>query len=809
MSTFKRQKTVLLAAIVLGLALLLARGNAGAQAPAPVNEIRFSFWGDFNDLDLWKKICARFEEKNPGLRIRQEYITGDYAQKLQLQLISNTAADLILMDDENYPGYAVRNYLEDLRPRFEQDKAELRGDDFLPTSLDSFTYDGFFGGMPWGGFPVLVFYNKDLFDAAGVPYPSPDWTWDDFRAVARALTKDTNKDGVNDQFGAAVSSSFLDLEPLVWSYGGDIINAERTKSIINRNAWLDVFKLLQTMKFEDRVTPWEAQQEGMDRQVQLLTGRLGMVMSGWYFALTLSKVEGGMHWGVADMPWGPDRKHRYSRVSWDGISINNASSPEKKDAAWRFIKFLLSEETQALVGGEGRSVPVRRADAEKHFVAVDPEVRGLALRAIEYGKLTPVTPYYEQMKQAIQKTSKKLELEDASRRMDPETALNTIEKDLDAVLTKELPRWSGEKVKTPAPWYLNALIAILLLSVFGTVVFFFGRASSTQESEWENVKYMFRSKMGRIEALFGILFASPWMIGVSLFLAFPIYFSIVLSFSEWDPYDPVGERSFVGFANFVEAFNDPLVYKALWNTGVYAITAVPLGLAISLGLALLLNRPIRGIGIVRTIFYLPTVVSGVATAVLWMYLFNPVFGPINTALHKINMLLNWALDWAPYLAWINLPEPHWLSDPNWAKPAMILMMLWGSGGASMLIFLAGLQSVPEQLYEAADLDGAGRWRKFWNVTLPMITPMLYFNLIMGMIGALQIFMQAFVMVGKEGGVDNSLLFYVLYLYKQAFIEYRMGYASALAWILFVIILTLTMFVVRSSALWVYYEGEKR
>ncbi len=321
------------------------------------------------------------------------------------------------------------------------------------------------------------------------------------------------------------------------------------------------------------------------------------------------------------------------------------------------------------------------------------------------------------------------------------------------------------------------------------------------------LRHMLKSRMARAEAAYGLLLASPWLLGLLIFTAWPIGFSIVLSFSEWDPYVPVEHRRYIGLENYIRAFTgDPLMWKSLYNTFYYAFFAVPLSLAASLGLALLLNQKVRGIAVFRTLFYIPSVVGGVATSILWLYIFNPVFGPINGFLRKSNAFFD-GFSWFD-LSWIDLPEPMWISDAQWAKPALIVMHLWGAGGAGMLIFLAGLQGVPEELYEVAELDGAGRLRKFWNVTLPLITPTVYFNLIMGIIAALQVFMQAYVLTqGQGGGTDNSLLFYVLHLYYKAFIEYDMGYAAALAWILFVIILAFTMLVVRSSRRWVYYEGE--
>jgi multiple sugar transport system permease protein len=261
----------------------------------------------------------------------------------------------------------------------------------------------------------------------------------------------------------------------------------------------------------------------------------------------------------------------------------------------------------------------------------------------------------------------------------------------------------------------------------------------------------------------------------------------------------------VGFDHYLRAITgDPMMWLALKNTFAYAIVAVPLGIMASLGLAMLLNQKIRGITIFRTAFYIPSIVGGVATSILWIYIFNPTFGPLNGFLRYMNQLL----DASVVLAFINLPEPGWITDPAWSKPALIIMSLWGAGGAGMLIFLAGLQGVPDDLYEVAELDGASRLRKFWNITLPMLTPTIYFNFIMGLIGALQVFMQAYVMTDGKGGAEKALLFYVLYLYQKAFVEFDMGYACALAWILFVIILTLTTAVIKSSALWVYYEGEK-
>jgi multiple sugar transport system permease protein len=302
----------------------------------------------------------------------------------------------------------------------------------------------------------------------------------------------------------------------------------------------------------------------------------------------------------------------------------------------------------------------------------------------------------------------------------------------------------------------------------------------------------------------GYLFASPWIVGFSVLTLGAMLFSLFLSFTRWDAHTPLDEIALVGAANYKEMFlEDELFYKALYNTAYYTFFSVPLRVTVALLLAVLLNQKVRGIAFFRTVFYLPSIVVGAATAVVWSWVFNPSYGILNLALHKVNVLLD-----TMHLGFINLPEPAWLESELWSKPALIIMSVWGLG-SSMLIYLAGLQSVPGHLYEVAELDGASPVRKFWNITVPMITPTIFFNLVMSVIGAFQVFTQVYVITPNHmGGPNNSTLAYVLYLYRKAFDELRMGYACALAWVLFVIILFFTLLIIRSSALWVYYEGER-
>ena len=806
---------LLLALVASGSLPCYGQAESARAASGGRSVVRFSFWGNFKDLEFFKTIKANFEAENPDITINLEYITGDYGRKLPLLLVSNTAADIILMDDETYPSYAVRGYLEDLAPYIERDRAEIGLDDFLPTSLESFNYRGFQGGIPWDGLSVLIFYNKDLFDEVGIPYPREDWTWAEFRDIARRLTKDLDGDGRPDQFGSNLSYGFLGAEPLIWSFGGEILDKDRTHCALNSPEGLEAIQFLYDMKYKDHSIAWTGEMEGLLTEVQLLTGRVAMTLAGTYLMVTLESTKGGMRWDVANIPYGP-RGERYTRVSWDGISIN--ARTRYKAEAWRFIKFLLNESSQRIIGETGRGMPVRRQYVIKYYVKQDvPYHKALALEATSYGKCTPMTAKYNELDYAMTEVFDLLNTEysatDKTRgRINPEQGLARIEAAVNTVMAKELASWRKSTGAMKPAGTRSSSHDVLMLLVIPVLVFsgvlaglkFSARLRAAFVRKIDEVRDILRSRMGRGEAFYGVLFAAPWLTGLCVFTLFPIGFSVLLSLSEWDPYDPIVNRTFVGIGNYARALTgDPLVWKALYNTFAYAIFSVPLGLMTSLGLALLLNQKIRGITIFRTVFYVPSIVGGVATSILWLYIFNPVFGPLNGAIHTVN---GW-LHSSAVLAFITLPEPGWLVDPAWAKPSLILMSLWGAGGAGMLIFLAGLQGVPDQLYEVAELDGAGRLRKFWNITLPMLTPTIYFNFIMGIIGSLQVFMQAFVMTEGTGGIDKSLLFYVLYLYQKAFVEYDMGYACALAWILFIIILTLTLGVIKSSAVWVYYEGE--
>ena len=298
-------------------------------------------------------------------------------------------------------------------------------------------------------------------------------------------------------------------------------------------------------------------------------------------------------------------------------------------------------------------------------------------------------------------------------------------------------------------------------------------------------------KLNLRENIEGYLFISPWILGMVFFALGPILASFGLAFTRWNLFT---EPEYVGWANFQKLAHDPLFYKSVFNTIYYTVFAVPLGLVLALGLAMLVNHRLRGVNFFRTAFFLPNVVAGIAMLLLWKWLFDPNFG-----------LINLFLDWTGLMAvleWIGLGRPQWISSRTGAMPGMIFMSIWGLGG-SMMIFLAGLQNIPRELIEAAELDGAGPWKRFRYVTLPLLTPTIFFLMMVGVIASLQIFNQAYVMT--QGGPAHATLFYVLYLFQTAFERFQMGYACAMALVLFIITLIVSLIQLAMSKKWVHYQ----
>lgn len=294
-----------------------------------------------------------------------------------------------------------------------------------------------------------------------------------------------------------------------------------------------------------------------------------------------------------------------------------------------------------------------------------------------------------------------------------------------------------------------------------------------------------RSALAREEMLYGYLIVGLWLFGFIVFTAGPIIASFIFSFTEWDSLTP---PKFIGFKNYIDAFySDELFIKSLYNTGYYTALVVPLNLFLIILISNALRHDSKFTQALRAIYFLPSILPGVASTLIWMYMFNPEYG-----------IVNWAL------TSLGLPKVLWLQDPKTSKITLAFLGLWGVGG-NLPLFLGALKGIPEQLYEATRIDGGGNFACFRYITLPMLTPIIFFNIVTSIIGTFQVFTSAYIATG--GGPENSTLFYVLHLYNNAFSYFKMGYASSLAWILFLILLLLTVLQFKLGQYWIYYEVE--
>lgn len=293
------------------------------------------------------------------------------------------------------------------------------------------------------------------------------------------------------------------------------------------------------------------------------------------------------------------------------------------------------------------------------------------------------------------------------------------------------------------------------------------------------------SPAARREAITFYILISPWLLGLLIFIVYPMARSLYLALTQYQ----IGrEPVYIGLDNFTRLLNDGDFWRSLRVTGLYVLGSVPGSTVIAIGIAMLLAQKVRGVSIWRTIYFLPSVVAPIAVAVLWFYVFNPQYGLINTL-----------------LGYLGIEGPGWITSEDWALPSLVLMSWWTVGG-QVIIYLAGLKNIPKEFYEVAEIDGAGPWARFWNITIPMLSPTIFFNVILGFIGAFQVFEGPLVLT--NGGPNKATLTYMLNLYQEAFQMGSLGYASALAWVLFLVIMTLTVLIIRSSSVWVYYETER-
>jgi multiple sugar transport system permease protein len=752
--------------LLFSVSLCLCGFSAAADAPAKTKVVFWNLFTTGDQLDVITELVNRFNQSNAAYRVEKVDIPYQHIHAKMLPAIAGgTPPDVSIFDRFLVASYAARGAFLPLDDRIAA--ASIRGEDFFDAPWGECLYNAQQFAVPYDTDVRVMYYNKKAFLDAGLDPEKPPRVWSELREYSKKLTK-RRKDGHFDQVGfVPIWGNVGALYLYGWQKGAHFTSPDGRTVTLNHPKNVEAMTWIRDVIRDYGLENLTTLSSGFGAEAQnpFITGKIAMTVLDVGELSTIQKYGAGLEWGAAPCPYADDGVP----ATWSGgFSLIIPRAARSTDGAWEFCRFILSEPSQRYMATSSNKLPALRAAANDPFFQQSAFWR-LAVDQMKYSHYRPITPVgakvIEEMYRAVDLV--------ARGDLEPQVALDIATRESQ----KELDRFLSETGGPPVNWtavfaVLGSIVAVLLLF----------RAWHS----WRRIKAL---SLQRHEALAGYCFAAPAILGLALFTLGPILAAFTYSFMHYEILTP-GE--WVGVDNYKRLFTtDRYFMVALWNTFYFTALAVPLSISLSLALAMLLNMQIGGRALYRTCFYIPTVVPAVAGTLLWMWLFNAEYGLINVVLN-----------------FLGVPEVPWLTNKYWTKPALIIMGLWGVGGG-MIIFLAALQGVPRQLYEAADIDGAGPWKKFRHITLPMISPAMFFMLVMGVIGALQVFTQAYLMNAGGGGPSDSLLFYVLYLFREAFQHLHMGYAAAMAWVLFLMILVITgvQFVVARR--WVYYEGARQ
>jgi ABC-type sugar transport system permease subunit/ABC-type glycerol-3-phosphate transport system substrate-binding protein len=801
----------------------------GCFAPeVPPGKIKLVVWGmqlGEETAGLEARIAA-FEKMHPNIVVS---VLGMGAgnmdpQKLMTSIVGNVPPDVIHQDRFTIGDWASRDTflpLDNLIARDRNKPFGVRPQDYYPACWREATYTNPKTGekhvfaIPDSTDDRALFYNKALFREAGIVdskgNPKPPRTWDELLQDAIKLTK-YNPDGTINRIGFIPNYGNSWLYLYAWQNDGEFMSPDGKRCTMNAKPNVEALaymvKVYDALGGIDKISAFQSgfQPNELD---PFLTGKVAMKIDGSWVPASIARYKPDLDFGVAPAPVPADRYYHRGRFAHDkdtfvtwagGFSYAIPRGARHIEAAWEFIKWMTSpqaalidaEATKEYDASKGRpfvpSLSANRVTNQVVFAKYGPKdpkfkkAMELFISMMDHARFRPVTfvgqRLWDEQVRAMDVAT--------HHQKSPQAALDEATR----VVQHELDKVFEEDTYPLIP----ASVPIALSVITGCIVF--GLAL------WRVFQIRRMRQLGRVEAIAGYVFIAPWLLGFLIFTAGPMIASLYFSFCDYDVLHPA---RWVGLHNYAEMFGRDDGYYlrvSLFNAMYVAVIGIPLGIVTSLAVAMLLNAKVKGMSFYRTAFYLPSIVPVVASAVLWIWLLN---GDPNRGL--IDAAWKATLD-----RWFGLAPPGWLADAAWSKPALILQGLWGAG-SGMILWLAGLQGIPQHLYEAAEIDGAGWWAKFRNVTVPMLSPYIFFNVIMGIIGTLQQFDSVYVLSGGDlsqpAGPLDSLLMPVLYLFKNAFQYFKMGFASALAWFLFVIILLLTLIQLKLAPKWVYYEAEKR
>ncbi len=701
------------------------------------SEVTLDFWEFAVGEELMRSLLNKFEAQNPGIRVRFQQLSWDYGlDKIITAIAAGTAPDVVELGTDMVPQFSSSGVLVDLT----EELAPLKERYLL---WEPVTYRDRVYGMPWLAGTRILFYNRDLFAQAGLSPDRAPATWPELFEAARAV------DALGPEvygIGLYVSEEYAPWQqflPFAWGNGGQVLDKNWTRCL------LDQPPVVEALRFYHSLKPHALLQHQEQVNQLFAEGRVGIQLSGsWNFA-GIPRLNPGLNYGVALMPLPAEGKGTPASFA-GGEMLVILKKAKHRDAGLKLIRFLAEEEqAMAIVEAQRNVVPTVVSATRHPYYTGHPEQK-VVFEQARYAVAPPAHPAWGPMQKEITRMLDAVLLDDR----DPEQALRAVTVKINALLTTpEVKGRFGDAV------VFGAFLAVLGAAAVAGVVF--RRRKAGRRAAAHTFSSLATSG----------LFLSPWLFVFLGFSLIPLLHSLILSFSRYNLLS--AEIGFVGIRNFLEVIGEKDFRMSLWNTLFFATGTIPPTMALALFAAVLINTRIPFKRLYQAGLFLPVATSVIVIAMIFTYLYAQD-GLVNRV-----------------LAWLNLPvpSPSWLLNKQWALPAIMFMNIWASFGYYMVLFLAGLQTIPSELYEAASIDGANDWQKFRYITLPQLKPIVLLATVINTIRALQVFPEVFAMTqGGPGGATSTV---VWYLYETGFSRFDMGHAAAVGYLLFLVTMCLS------------------
>jgi len=795
------------------LSLVLACGSVALHAqPKPI-----VIWGRApgpDDKGI-ERVMQVFNKRHPQYKIRALSMGAGAMnpQKLMTAIVGKVAPDLVYQDRFTISDWASRNAFIALDPFIERDKSDPlcpKADGYYEAPWKEAMWDGKVYGIPSGVDDRVLYYNKTLFAkhadelrAAGLDPTRPPHTWSDVLKYSKVLTE-KNPDGTLKVAGFMPNYGNSWLYLYSFQMNGTFLSPDGRHCTLNSK---EVQEALKFMKDGYDIIGGYGTAKNFESGFQnnendaFIVGKVAMKIDGDWIINSLARYGPSLQFAVGPAPEPDDRvahkgafaNEKDTDITWSGgFSWCIPLGAKNVDGAWEFVKFATSLEGRRIEMEGFREAERRRGRLYVPRLAALQQANDLILSEftpaddrisaalhqhialLPFGRMRPATFAGQVLWDEHVRAT-----ENACNGSKPipaalQDAQDTVQRELDSYYRTD----SMPVVDLRIPMFIG--IGLLVVVLLGA---------------WYALKRMRLGRLAKSDAKWAYLFISPWLIGFLVLTIGPMLASLFFSFTQYNVLSPA---RWAGGQNYVDMVttDKAMTGKALLNVIYLGGIGVPMGILSGLAIAMLLNSAVRGMRYYRTLFYMPAIVPVVASAVLWNWVLtaDPNKGLLNAG-------------WRETIgAWMNLPPPGWLTMPEYTKQSLIIMGMWGAG-SGMLLWLAGLKGVPQQLYEAASIDGATPSKQLWSITLPQLSPIIFFNVVVGFIGAIQEFDRPYVLLNGENSPSDSLLMPVMHLFNNGFRYFKMGYASALAWVIFLVIVVLTFIQFKMARRWVHYEAD--